>query len=110
MDGGARIRPTEEELKILSPEFDERWKTYYADKPDKPVIVIATMAAYVGLNPAVPRGKYFSIAYFTVSVFYSICCSSISLAMTGSSGIYWSCSYHVWHRRLRPAGLRPQLP
>jgi len=49
----------------MSPAFDERWKSYYADKPDKPVMIMASMAAYVGLNPAVPRGKYFSVAYFS---------------------------------------------
>jgi alcohol oxidase len=65
VDGAARLRPTEAELKTMSPEFDERWKTYYADKPDKPIMVIASMAAYVGLNPAVPRGKYFSVGYFS---------------------------------------------
>ncbi|KAF8910561.1 GMC oxidoreductase-domain-containing protein [Gymnopilus junonius] len=65
IDGGARIRPTAEELKTMSPDFDERWKTYYESKPDKPVMIVATMAAYVGLNPAVPRAKYFSVAYFS---------------------------------------------
>ncbi|KAF9478334.1 alcohol oxidase [Pholiota conissans] len=63
VDGGIKLRPTAEELKTLSPGYDHRWKSYYANKPDKPVILVATMAAYVGLNPEVPRGKYFSIAY-----------------------------------------------
>lgn len=34
-----QIRPTEEELKEMGPEFNELWKTYFKDKPDKPVMV-----------------------------------------------------------------------
>ncbi|KAG6915105.1 hypothetical protein DXG01_013426 [Tephrocybe rancida] len=38
IDAGFKIRPTEEELKELGPEFNELWKTYFKDKPDKPVM------------------------------------------------------------------------
>ncbi|KAF8972162.1 GMC oxidoreductase-domain-containing protein [Flammula alnicola] len=65
VDGGIKLRPSAAELKTMSPAFDERWKSYYAPRPDKPVILMATMAAYVGMNPEVPRAKYFSIAYFS---------------------------------------------
>jgi len=83
VDGGIKLRPTEAELKTLSPTFDERWKTYYADKPDKPVMIIATMAAYVGLNPEVPRAKYFSIAYFSTHP-----ASTGSLHITSGTDVY----------------------
>ena len=33
-----QIRPTEAELKEMGPEFNELWKTYFKDKPDKPVM------------------------------------------------------------------------
>ncbi|KAH9481245.1 Alcohol oxidase [Psilocybe cubensis] len=65
IDGGIRLRPKEAELKEIPVSFEERWKSYYANKPDKPILMMATMAAYVGLNPEVPRGKYFSVAYFS---------------------------------------------
>ncbi|KAF8150062.1 GMC oxidoreductase-domain-containing protein [Crassisporium funariophilum] len=65
VDGGIKLRPNAEELKTMSPEFDQRWASYYANAPDKPVMLMATMAAYVGMNPAVPRGQYFSVAYFS---------------------------------------------
>ncbi|KAF8972163.1 GMC oxidoreductase-domain-containing protein [Flammula alnicola] len=41
----------------MSPEFDQRWKTYFANAHDKPVMLYLPLAA--------PRGKYFSIAYFS---------------------------------------------
>ncbi|PPQ69188.1 hypothetical protein CVT25_006966 [Psilocybe cyanescens] len=66
IDGGIKLRPNEAELKTIPSGFEARWKSYYADKPDKPILLMASMAAYVGLNPEVPRGKYFSVAYFSM--------------------------------------------
>ena len=84
------MRPTEEELSAMSPEFDHRWSTYFANAPDKPVIVVVPIAwwvyfnsrklhrdlictrlfiSYAGNSPDVPRGKYFSVGYFSVGVF-----------------------------------------
>jgi len=36
-DAGIKMRPTNEELSSMSPEFDHRWSTYFANAPDKPV-------------------------------------------------------------------------
>lgn len=33
-----QIRPTEEELKEMGPEFNALWDKYFKDKPDKPVM------------------------------------------------------------------------
>jgi alcohol oxidase len=41
-DGLGKIRPTAEELKTMSPEFDHRWETFFADYPDKPVVAMCT--------------------------------------------------------------------
>ncbi|KAF9478333.1 alcohol oxidase [Pholiota conissans] len=65
IDCGVKWRPNAKELAAMSPEFDERWKTYYANAPDKPVMIMLPFVAYAGGNPAVPRGKYFSMAYFS---------------------------------------------
>ncbi|KAF8965727.1 GMC oxidoreductase-domain-containing protein [Flammula alnicola] len=66
VDGAIKLRPSAAELKTMSPAFDERWKSYYEPRPDKPVMLMATIAAYVGLNPEVPRAKYYSVAYFSL--------------------------------------------
>ncbi|KAF9004051.1 GMC oxidoreductase-domain-containing protein [Cyathus striatus] len=65
LDAGIKLRPTASELEELGPEFEERWKSYFANAPDKPVMLFAPFTAYVGLNPNTPRGKYFSMCYFT---------------------------------------------
>ena len=43
-DAGIKLRPTNEELLSMSPEFDHRWSTYFANAPDKPVIVMLSFA------------------------------------------------------------------
>lgn len=35
-----QIRPTEEELKEMGPEFNELWVKYFKNKPDKPVMYV----------------------------------------------------------------------
>ena len=49
-DSGIKMRPTEEELSAMSPEFDHRWSTYFANAPDKPVIVVVPIAWWVHFN------------------------------------------------------------
>ena len=39
-DAGIKMRPTNEELSSMSPEFDHRWSTYFANAPDKPVMLV----------------------------------------------------------------------
>ena len=41
------MRPTEEELSAMSPEFDHRWSTYFANALDKPVVVSVPIAWWV---------------------------------------------------------------
>jgi alcohol oxidase len=41
------MRPTSEELSSLSPEFDHRWSTYFANAPDKPVMLMLPLAWWV---------------------------------------------------------------
>jgi len=65
IDCGIKMRPNAEELATMSPEFDQRWHSYFANAPDKPVLLYLPFAAYGGSDPRVPRGKYFSIAYFS---------------------------------------------
>lgn len=42
-----RLRPTAEELKIIGPEFEERWNSYYQPAPDKPILVHLALNMYV---------------------------------------------------------------
>jgi alcohol oxidase len=44
IDAGIKMRPTKEELSSMSPEFDHRWRTFFANAPDKPVILAIPFA------------------------------------------------------------------
>ena len=41
------MRPTSEELLSMSPEFDHRWSTYFANAPDKPAMIVLSLAGWV---------------------------------------------------------------
>ena len=41
------MRPTKEELSLLSPEFDDRWTSYFANASDKPVMEVLAIARWV---------------------------------------------------------------
>ena len=45
IDCGVKWRPNAKELAEMSPEFDHRWKTYFADAPDKPVMILLPISA-----------------------------------------------------------------
>lgn len=44
LDAGIKLRPSEEDLKELGPEFEQRWKEYFADKPDKPIMFMCPLS------------------------------------------------------------------
>ncbi|KAH8079784.1 alcohol oxidase-like protein [Cristinia sonorae] len=64
IDAGLKLRPTEQELKEIGPDFEARWKEFYADAPDKPVLWFGPLAMFVGDSSAVPKRKYFTIVWF----------------------------------------------
>ncbi|KAF7416390.1 hypothetical protein PC9H_002656 [Pleurotus ostreatus] len=58
IDAGFKIRPTEEELKEMGPEFNELWNKYFKDKPDKPVMFGSIVSAAYADHTLLPPGKY----------------------------------------------------
>ncbi|KAK7051609.1 hypothetical protein VNI00_004588 [Paramarasmius palmivorus] len=65
LDAGIKMRPTPQDLKELGPAFEHRWKTYFENAPDKPVIWVGAVSCNL-VDPATakPR-KYYSVGYFT---------------------------------------------
>ncbi|TCD62089.1 hypothetical protein EIP91_007489 [Steccherinum ochraceum] len=64
LDAGMKLRPDEDELKAIGPQFTSRWKEYFAGTPDKPVMYIGTLAVLVGDMSQVPDRKFFTYTYF----------------------------------------------
>jgi len=61
IDAGFKIRPTEEELKEMGPEFNELWNTYFKDKPDKPVMFGSIVSGAYADHTLLPPGKYITM-------------------------------------------------
>ncbi|ORY40009.1 alcohol oxidase [Leucosporidium creatinivorum] len=61
IDAGWKLRPTEEELKELGPEFNELWDRYFKDKPDKPVMFSSIVSGAYSDHSLLPPGKYFTM-------------------------------------------------
>lgn len=38
VDAAIKLRPCEDEVHELGPEFQSRWRDFFANKPDKPVV------------------------------------------------------------------------
>lgn len=59
-DIGAKYRPTLEEAEALGPDFLDSFRQHYVDRPDKPLITMSLVNAYVNpvknLVPERPRG------------------------------------------------------
>ncbi|KAI0053899.1 GMC oxidoreductase [Auriscalpium vulgare] len=61
IDAGFKIRPTEEELKEMGPEFNKLWDTYFKDKPDKPVMFGSIVSGAYADHALLPPGKYMTM-------------------------------------------------
>lgn len=46
IDAGIKIRPTEEEVLTIGPAFARKWKEFFVDAPDKPILWLGPMAMY----------------------------------------------------------------
>ncbi|PFH47219.1 GMC oxidoreductase [Amanita thiersii Skay4041] len=61
IDAGFKIRPTEEELKTMGPEFNALWDRYFKDKPDKPVMFGSIVSGAYADHSLLPPGKYITM-------------------------------------------------
>ena len=47
VDAGIKWRPEPSDLAELGPEFKEVWNSHYANAPDKPVLFMGVLSAWV---------------------------------------------------------------
>ncbi|KAI1735280.1 GMC oxidoreductase-domain-containing protein [Xylaria scruposa] len=68
IDAGVKVRPNEQELKEFeswpTPHFTEGWKSYFKDKPDKPVMHYSVIAGWFGDHMLMPPGNFFTMFHF----------------------------------------------
>lgn len=47
IDAGIKLRPDNKDLELLGPDFKDPWETYFAPAPDKPIMFLGLISAYV---------------------------------------------------------------
>ncbi|KAF7312459.1 GMC-OxRdtase-N domain-containing protein [Mycena indigotica] len=63
-EAGIKIRPNEQDLRMLGSDFSPRWETFFKTHPDKPIMCFAPAAYYAGLDSEARRHKHFSMLYY----------------------------------------------
>jgi alcohol oxidase len=66
LDVAGKIRPTEEEVTALGPEFRKAWDQDFKDTPNRPLAMCGIAAGYLGDPSSVPAGQYVSGVTWTV--------------------------------------------
>ena len=77
-DAGIKIRPTNEELLSMSPEFDHRWSTYFENARDKPAMLVLSVAGWVHFD-CIPT-QFELTGHASVMVGILTCLPEITLA------------------------------
>ncbi|KAF4597574.1 hypothetical protein EYR40_008036 [Pleurotus pulmonarius] len=66
IDAGVKLRPSVDELRELGPGFQERWRAYFENAPDKPIIWMGPLSNYAGQDTDVPKRRYMSMVTYMV--------------------------------------------
>ncbi|KAK2016159.1 GMC oxidoreductase [Colletotrichum eremochloae] len=65
VDVVSKIRPSEEEVKALGPEFEKAWERDFKNDPNRPVMLSGFLHGYLGDHAAIPQGQYTTAANYT---------------------------------------------
>ncbi|KAJ8508104.1 hypothetical protein ONZ45_g9584 [Pleurotus djamor] len=64
VDAAIKLRPFDDELKDFGEDFLRHWKSYYANKPDKPLMTLGLIAGFAS-NMPIPPMKFITMCYFS---------------------------------------------
>ncbi|KAK4899025.1 hypothetical protein LTR49_027729 [Elasticomyces elasticus] len=64
-DVHGKYRPNAEQVKALGSEFKAAWEKDYKEKPGKPLVLMATIAGFLGDPSLPPAGAYMSLCGYT---------------------------------------------
>ncbi|KAI0179887.1 GMC oxidoreductase-domain-containing protein, partial [Hypoxylon sp. FL1284] len=65
IDIASKLRPTEAEVAALGPEFQAAWDRDFKDKPNRPLILMASCAGTIGDTSGMPPNEYISVGPYT---------------------------------------------
>ncbi|KAI4955362.1 hypothetical protein J4E91_001222 [Alternaria rosae] len=65
IDISSKLRPTEEEVASLGPEFQEAWKRDFKDAPNRPLMLCGLVSCFLGDPASIPAGQYVTAGNYT---------------------------------------------
>lgn len=65
LDCVGKLRPSKTDVSSFSPALRQAWERDFEPRPERPLMLISTLAAYVGDHSTVDEGQYFSCGAYT---------------------------------------------
>ncbi|KAK7961638.1 uncharacterized protein PG986_002463 [Apiospora aurea] len=65
IDFCSKIRPSEDEVAALGPEFKEAWDRDFKNAPSRPLMLMASIMCFLGDPASVPEGQYVTTGTYT---------------------------------------------
>lgn len=65
IDISAKIRPTEEDVDALGPEFRQAWDRDFKNAPNRPLMLCGVVSCFLGDPASVPAGQYVTTGTYT---------------------------------------------
>ncbi|KAG1873437.1 GMC oxidoreductase-domain-containing protein [Suillus tomentosus] len=92
IDSTIKWRPDDEELKVMDPVFQPRWKEFFQDRSDKAVAIFGALAGWVPLSSILPPRNYMTAGYFTL---YPVSVGSVHINVTenGKEGMDFTTGF-----------------
>ncbi|KAK6065625.1 GMC oxidoreductase [Seiridium cupressi] len=65
IDISSKLRPTEEDVAALGPEFQSAWNKDFKDSPARPLTLMGLVSCFLGDPASVPVGQYVTVGNYT---------------------------------------------
>lgn len=65
LDCFGKLRPSEEQINSFVPSLKELYDRDFKDRPEKPMMLLATFAGYLGDHSIIESGQYFTVIPYT---------------------------------------------
>ncbi|KFY25920.1 hypothetical protein V493_04368 [Pseudogymnoascus sp. VKM F-4281 (FW-2241)] len=65
VDISSKLRPTDDEVSALGPEFQAAWDRDFKNAPNKPLMLMGLVSCFLGDPGSIPAGQYVTIGNYT---------------------------------------------
>ncbi|KAF4468221.1 alcohol oxidase [Fusarium albosuccineum] len=65
IDVSSKLRPTEDDVTVLGPEFRKAWDADFKNNPNRPIMLMGLVSCFLGDPSSVPEGQYVTVGNYT---------------------------------------------